>query len=195
MKIGLISDTRIPGVAKEVPPQVTRAFDGVDLILHAGGVQVSRVLDWLEQIAPVKAVGRIQGGQYESNTPFAVQNADDPRVAQEQILQLEGHTIGMVNSLDFDPLNDDVIPGIIAAKRFPEGAVSTMVESLFGAPVDIVVFGRTLEAMVEEHDGILFVNPGSPTIPRNIMKLGQVAILDLTLESREARIIDLTTLD
>ena len=195
MRIGLISDTRIPGVAKEVPPQVTRAFEGVDLILHAGGVQVARVLDWLEQIAPVKAVGRIQGGQYESNIPFAVQNADDPRVAQEQILQLEGHTIGMVNSLDFDPLSDDVIPGIIAAKRFPEGAVSSMVASLFKAPVDIVVFGRTLEAMIEEHDGILFVNPGSPTIPRNVMKLGQVAILDLTSESREARIVDLTTLD
>ena len=89
MKIGLISDTRIPGVAKEVPPQVTRAFEGVDLILHAGGVQVAWVLDWLEQIAPVKAVGRIQGGQYESNTPFAVQNADDPRVAQEQVLEVE----------------------------------------------------------------------------------------------------------
>ena len=108
---------------------------------------------------------------------------------------MEGHTIGMVNSLDFDPLSDDVIPGIIAAKRFPEGAVSNMVAKLFKAPVDIVVFGRTLEAMIEEHDGILFVNPGSPTIPRNVMKLGQVAILDLTSESREARIVDLTTLD
>ena len=195
MKIGLISDTRIPGVAKEVPAQVTRAFEGVDLILHAGGVQVAWVLDWLEQIAPVKAVGRIQGGQYESNTPFAVQNADDPRVAQEQVLQVEGHTIGRVNSLDFDFLNDDVIPGIIAAKKFSEGAVAKMVESLFKAPVDIVIFGRTLEAMIEEHDGILLINPGSPTIPRNIMKLGQVAILELTPESREARIIDLTTLD
>ena len=195
MKIGLISDTRIPGVAKEVPAQVTRAFEGVDLILHAGGVQVAWVLDWLEQIAPVKAVGRIQGGQYESNTPFAVQNADDPRVAQEPVLQGEGHTIGMVNSLDFDFLNDDVIPGIIAAKKFSEGAVAKMVESLFKAPVDIVIFGRTLEAMIEEHDGILLINPGSPTIPRNIMKLGQVAILELTPESREARIIDLTTLD
>ena len=49
--------------------------------------------------------------------------------------------------------------------------------------------------MIEEHDGILLINPGSPTIPRNIMKLGQVAILELTPESREARIIDLTTLD
>ena len=109
-------------------------------------------------------------------------------------MQLEGHTIGMVNSLDLERLNDDVIPGIIAARHFPEGAVSKMVEGVFGTPVDIVVFGRTLEAMVEEHDGILFVNPGSPTLPRNLMKLGQVAILNLTSESREAKIIDLAAL-
>ena len=195
MRIGLISDTRIPGVATEVPPQVTRAFEGVDLILHAGGIQAARVLDWLERIAPVKAVGRIQGRQYESSTPFAMITDGDPRIAEQQILELEGHTVGMVNSLDLDPLNDDVIPGIIARKGFPKQAVSSMVESVFGTPVDIVVFGRTLEAMVEEHDGVLFVNPGSPTIPRNIMKLGQVAILNLTSESREAKIIDLTAID
>ena len=179
MKIGLISDTRIPGIAKEVPAEVIRAFEGVDLILHAGGIQTANVLDWLEQIAPVKAVGRVQGRQYESNIPLALQNADDPRVAQLQVLQLEGYTIGMVNSLDLDPLNDDVIPGFIEAQHFPKQAVSSMVESVFGTPVDIVVFGRTLEAMIEEHDGILLINPGSPTIPRNIMKLGQVAILEL----------------
>ena len=193
MKIGLISDTRIPGGAKEVPLEVIRAFEGVDLILHAGGIHAPEVLDWLERIAPVKAVGRIQGRQFETSTPFSLETADT-RVAEQQVLQMEGHTIGMVNSLDLHHLNDDVFPGFIAARHFPEGDVSSQVESVFGTPVGIVVFGRTLEAMVEEHDGILFVNPGSPTIPRNLMKLGQVAILDLTSESREARIIDLAAL-
>ena len=194
MRIGLISDTRIPGSATEVPPEVARAFEGVDLILHAGGIQAVRVLDWLERMAPVKAVGRIQGRQFETSTPFALESADDPRVAEQQVLQLEGHTIGIVNGLDLHLLDDDVIPGNIAARGFPEGAVAGMVESVFGTSVDIVVFGRTLEAMVEEHDGILFVNPGSPTIPRNFRRLGQVAILNLTSARREARIIDLTAL-
>ena len=193
MRIGLLSDTRVPGVATEVPPQVTRAFEGVDLILHAGGIQAARVLDWLERIAPVKAVGRVQGRQFETSTPFTLETADN-RVAEQHVLQLEGHTIGMVNSLDLHHLNDDVFPGFIAARRFPEGDVSSQVESVFGTPVDIVVFGRTLEAMVEEHDGVLFVNPGSPTLPKNSMRLGQVAILDLTSESREARIIELAAL-
>ena len=69
-----------------------------------------------------------------------------------------------------------------------------MVESVFSSPIDIVIFGRTLEAMVEEHQGVLFVNPGSPTLPRNSMRLGQVAILELTPGSREARIIELADL-
>ncbi len=193
MRIGLLSDTRIPGVATEVPQQVTRAFEGVDLILHAGGIQATRVLDWLEQIAPVKAVGRIQGRQFETAIPFSMETADQ-RVAERHILQLEGHTVGMVNSLDLHELNDDVFPGKIAARNFPEGAVPKMVESVFSSPIDIVIFGRTLEAMVEEHQGVLFVNPGSPTLPRNSMRLGQVAILELTPGSREARIIELADL-
>lgn len=191
MKIGLISDTRIPGVAAEVPIEVARAFEGVDMILHAGGIQASRVIDWLERMAPVKAVGRIQGRQFESSTPFNMET-DDLRVAEQQVLEMEGHIIGVVNSLDLHHLNDDVLPGNIAARRFPQGAISSMVESVFGTQVGIVVFGRTLEAMVEEHDGILFINPGSPTLPRNFMRLGQVAILELTLGSRDARIVDLT---
>ncbi len=193
MRIGLLSDTRIPGIAKEVPPQVARAFEGVDLILHAGGIQADYVLDWLEQIAPVKAVGRVQGGQYESNTPFALESGDN-RVAQQHILQLEGHTLGMVNALDLNDINDDVFPGFLAARNLPPGDIARQVRSVFDQPVDIVVFGRTLEAMVEEHDGILFVNPGSPTMPKNSMRLGQVALMELTSSSREARIVELAEL-
>ena len=193
MKIGLLSDTRIPGVAKEVPSQVTRAFEGVDLILHAGGIQASYVLDWLEQIAPVKAVGRIQGRQFETANAFSMETGDN-RVAEQHILQLEGHTVGMVNSLDLHELNDDVFPGFIAARGFAAGEIPRMVTSVFGTPIDIVIFGRTLEALVEEHQGVLFVNPGSPTLPRNSMRLGQVAVLDLTPESREAKIIQLADL-
>ena len=81
MRIGLISDTRVPGGATAVPPEVTSSFEGVNLILHAGGIHVPEVLDWLEQIAPVKAVGRIHGGQAERPTPLTLECDSDPRVA------------------------------------------------------------------------------------------------------------------
>ena len=194
MKIGLISDTRVPGGATEVPQQVAIAFEGVELILHAGGIHSSKVLDWLERIAPVKAAGRWVGAQTENPQPLSLEGTDDPRVAEQQILHLESHTIGMVNNLELEQFNDEILPGVIQAHGKPEGSLSKIVEDFFGARGDIVVFGRTLWAMVEEHEGILLINPGSPTIPKNIMKLGTVAVLDLSPERRNVTVIDLAEL-
>ena len=41
MKIGLIADTHIPSMGAEPPSQVVQAFEGVDLILHAGHVDIA----------------------------------------------------------------------------------------------------------------------------------------------------------
>ena len=38
MKIGLISDTHIPESMETLWPQVFEAFDGVECILHGGGI-------------------------------------------------------------------------------------------------------------------------------------------------------------
>lgn len=51
MKIGVISDTH--GLVR---PEVYKAFQGVDLILHAGDIGSKDVIVELEAIAPVKAV-------------------------------------------------------------------------------------------------------------------------------------------
>lgn len=48
--------------------------------------------------------------------------------------------------------------------------------------------------MIEEHDGVLLVNPGSPNLVRQEIGLGTVAILDITPGTREARVIDLATI-
>lgn len=190
MRIGLISDTRARE-GKEVPPEVVRAFEGVDLILHAGGIHGSAVLDWLEQIAPVKAVGRVEANRTERPDFFSMEGQDDARIADQQVLEVEGHTIGMVNALWLRGMNDEVLPGVIAAHRLPDQSLPMMVEEFFGTAVDIVIFGRTLYALVEEHQGILFINPGSPLLPKNQRRLGNVAILDLTPEGRDVRVLDL----
>ena len=56
MKIGLISDTHIPDRLSLLPENVIKAFEGVDLILHAGDVTDYEVIEKLEKIAPVLAV-------------------------------------------------------------------------------------------------------------------------------------------
>ncbi len=94
MLIGLLSDThvRTPGTrvslgqltASELPPQITEAFQGVDLILHAGDIYTLPVLDELESVAPVLAA---EG----DDDPFEIVN--DERVKHEHFITVEGVTI------------------------------------------------------------------------------------------------------
>ncbi len=54
MRIGLVSDTHAPRFWQALPPRVAAAFDGVDLILHAGDVCTPEVLEQLATLAPVR---------------------------------------------------------------------------------------------------------------------------------------------
>ena len=55
---GIISDTH-----GRLRPEVAKAFEGVDLIIHAGDIGKSEVLQDLQAIAPVHAVrGNMDGG-------------------------------------------------------------------------------------------------------------------------------------
>ena len=185
MRIGLISDTHIPGGAMAVPPEVVRAFEGVELILHAGNIYESAILDWLERIAPVKAAGSVDRDH---------QCRDDPRVAEMQVMELEGHTIGVVHDLILPGLGGDVYPGTIAAHLSSSSSVPGILETKFGKAVDIVVFGHSCTVTVEEHDGMLLINPGSPTLRNQLRKIGNVAVLELTRRGREVKSIDLADL-
>lgn len=184
MKIGLISDTHIPSAGPEPPAQVAQAFEGVDAILHAGHAYVASCLKWLERIAPVKSTESWLEGSGESLT----------RNGQVQVMQMEGHTIGMAHELILRSLGDDVLPGAIG-RSFPRAeSLADALQEIFGQRVDIVVFGYTHEAMIETHEGVLLVNPGSPSLVGQQVRLGTVAILELTAGSRQAQIIDLAAL-
>jgi hypothetical protein len=182
MRIGVISDTHTPGAAKEPPQEVLRAFEGVDLILHAGDIYIASCLDWLEQIAPVTAV------ELGSQAHFS----GDPRVAEKRVFDLEGYTIGMVHDLIIPGMGGEVMAGSIPREFPPDKNLSEAVKHVFGSEVDIIVFGHTHYAVVEKHQGILLVNPGSPSLPRQIRRLGQVAILELLPEGPEAKIVELS---
>ena len=182
MRIGIISDTHNPSVGKEPPPEVAKAFSGVDLILHAGDIYQPTCLDWLERIAPVKAV------ELGSDAHFS----NDSRVAEMQVFELEGYTFGMIHDLMLPGMSTEVLPGVIES-RFPSSiSLADSVSEVFSAPVDTVIFGHTHHAVAEEHQGILLVNPGSPSLPRMLRKLGQVAILEVSNGKRDAKIIELS---
>ena len=88
MRIGLISDTHIPDHAEELPEQLKEVFRGVDLILHAGDIYDTSVLDELECLAPVLAA---EG----DDDPFSTRN--DRRVKGKHILSIEGVTIWLIH--------------------------------------------------------------------------------------------------
>jgi putative phosphoesterase len=53
-------------------------------------------------------------------------------------------------------------------------------EHHFGGRVDVLVHGDTHVTQVEEMRGVLLVNPGSPTFPRNLTRrLGTVGFLEV----------------
>lgn len=181
MKIGIISDTHIPSAGPEPPIEVVTAFAGVDLVLHAGHANVPSCIAWLERIAPVRSTESWVEGSGENWT----------RNVRVEVMELAGHTVGMVHELILRSLADDVLPGSIE-RYFPANeSLPEALKEIFGKPVDVVVFGYTHEAMVERHSGVLLVNPGSPSLVRQQVKLGTVAILELDGDRAEARIVEL----
>jgi putative phosphoesterase len=104
MRIGLISDTHLPSSIREPWAEVAAAFHGVNLILHAGDIVTSRILDWLEDIAPVLAA--------MGNNDFGM---DDPRVKTVHTLDVEGWRLGLVHDVTsgvwFDSPVDIVVSG------------------------------------------------------------------------------------
>lgn len=56
VRVGVISDTHIPGRGRKIPAQLFDLFKDVNLILHAGDFVDSAVLDELGTIAPVEGV-------------------------------------------------------------------------------------------------------------------------------------------
>ena len=192
MRIGLISDTHMPGGATEIPSQVATVFKGVDLIFHAGNIYMSSVLDDLEKIAPVRAAGSL-----DRDKPCH----DDPRVEEQQVLEVDGHTVGVIHDLAVPGFGDRVYPGSLTRKSNPaypglpfESGKSIVPDEIFGKAVDIVVFGHTCTAMIEEYGELLLINPGSPTLRNELRKIGTVAILELGPGKREVEIIDLAEL-
>ncbi len=183
MKIGLISDTHAPSMGRVPPIEVARAFAGVDLILHAGDIYTSECLDWLEQIAPVLGV---------EIYPAPVQG--DARVVEKRVMQLEGHSVGLIHDLQFQSIGADIRAGVLGMPQFADRNIPALAEQVFDRPVSVVIHGHTHASMAEVHQGVLIVNPGSPTLPFMRRQLGQVAIMEFSAGAGwSAHIVDLKT--
>ena len=164
LRIGLIADTHVPEARKELWPQVFDAFKGVDYIFHGGDVHEFRVLDELEQIAPLYCA-RGNGEDGSGGRPI---QPEDKRVKEAWKIELEEVCIGLTHYIPPE-------------QRPPDFTVQRWVDRYFdGESPDVIVFGDTHTEFIQEIDGILCVNPGSPTYPHNYdTQFGTIGFLEL----------------
>lgn len=165
MRIGIISDTHLPSLIRspdELGPQMHEFLTSVELILHAGDVTAPSVLHWCEQFAPV-VVARGNNDLFEH-----------PSVADRHVLELEGWRIGLVHEVRPETRPMHVL----------------IEEGLGGEEVDILIAGDTHVERLELREDVLFINPGSPTLPHHKeYRLGTVALLELEANALHSEII------
>jgi len=153
MRIGVVSDTHIPGRAKNLPKALIQGLQGVDLILHAGDWVDLSVVEALAKIAPVEGVVGNNDGE-----------AMRKRFGKKKILSLGKFRLGITH-------------GDGARKTTEFRAWETFSKD----KVDVIIFGHSHIPLQRTHSGILIFNPGSPTDKRRqpkysygILELGSV---------------------
>jgi putative phosphoesterase len=177
MRIGLISDTHIPEACDRLPPRVFEVLRGVDLVMHAGDVYVNQVLDELAKIAPV--IAAIGNGDEGLDGHRFTLDANDERVKMAHLIEVEGIRIGLAHAL---PTPDET------SDRVFQNAMNAH----FGGPVDVLVMGHSHLEGVTRFGATMVVNPGSATLPRNLVDVpGTVAILEVRGGEAIAEIISL----
>ncbi|MCH7738261.1 MAG: metallophosphoesterase family protein [Chloroflexi bacterium] len=183
VKIGVISDTHSAGSGRDLPAKILDALSGMDMILHCGDLECIGVLDLLEEVAPVLAV---RG--YEDPVE------DGDRLAMTtRVVIVEGVSIGMVHDIQWPGPKISTSPdgsGLV----LPDGNGREILARKFNEPVDVVLFGDTHEELVMDWDGVLIMNPGSPTYPGKRHKrgaLGTIGMLEIDGEDATGRIINL----
>ncbi|HXQ14149.1 MAG TPA: metallophosphoesterase family protein [Caulobacteraceae bacterium] len=138
-RFGLTADTHDELVDwPSILGRLTAAWGEIDGVLHCGDLSSAAALDGLAAVAPTFAT-RSDGDPPEA-PPTLV---DGPRV-----LSLGGVRVGLTFNLADEAMS-------------PAGAAA-----LFGGPVAACVYGGTHEARLEEIGGVLFVNPGSPSLAK-----------------------------
>ena len=152
MLIGLISDTHIPDRARILPQNVIDAFSDVDLILHAGDLTSPKVIEELEELAPVIAV---QGNMDRANGIL---------LPKAKVIEAEDLKIGLIHG-----------------EVYPRADTQQLLYLAKELDVDILVSGHSHQPKIEQDEGILLLNPGSPIVPR----LADRTVMLLEIRNRE----------
>jgi putative phosphoesterase len=143
-----------------LPSAVLKHFAPVDAILHAGDIGDQGIISELELIAPVYAIS----GNIDSGS--VLRNYPPTRV-----LELAGHTFFLIHHIVTEKL---VRYELFRKKVQP----------------DIIVHGHTHLPEVLRKSGILFINPGSVSKPKQNQK-GTIVLLEIDEQSVDPQLIQI----
>lgn len=151
MRIGLISDTHLLPSSKPLPDIVFKSFENCDLILHAGDILCSDVLDSLAGLATVEAVAG-------NNDPDDLHRL----LGEKKIIQANGKRICLAHG------HDGYGSAVQNIKR-----LSARTDA------DVFVFGHSHEPIHLQKNGLHFINPGS-AVQRRRQPFCSVALLEIS---------------
>jgi putative phosphoesterase len=183
-RIGFLADTHSnKNDGSDLPDAVLAAFSKaeVDVIVHLGDIGRKGILDRLREVAPVL----VPVGDNKSYVPPGI---DDPAQAVRTIVTAGGSTVGLWFNLA-QPDKKIEVPMDGGPIAYAEGALPALLQRRFKTGVDVVAFGGTHVGASFTKDGVLFVNPGSPTLPSDGMP--SVAVLDGSEKSPKASLVRL----
>ncbi|MEE9279838.1 MAG: YfcE family phosphodiesterase [Myxococcota bacterium] len=164
MRIGLISDTHIPEAREDLWPQLFEAFRDADLILHAGDIHDLRVIDELSEVAPIY----VARGNGDDGSGGRDAQPEDDRLRDAWSLELGGVAVGLTHVVPIPEMPPQLTLERAIGRLFPERRP------------EVLIYGDTHVEAIDEIDGVLCINPGSPTYPHNLnTQLGTIGFLEI----------------
>lgn len=137
-RIGVLSDTHMPRMAKKLPSELLMGLNSSDLIIHAGDWSNWSVYEALQEIAPVEGVA----GNADSEDIVE-------RLGLSKLLIIEGCRIGIVHG------------------HGSKGTtMSRAINAFNDQKVDCIIFGHSHIPLMKQAGDVLLFNPGSPTDKR-----------------------------
>ncbi|WP_042680844.1 metallophosphoesterase [Anaerosalibacter massiliensis] len=121
--------------------QFAKKLEKPDLIIHLG--------DYADDGFEIERAMNVDTVVIKGNCDFLVEK----RINNEEILTLNGKKVLITHGHRYN-VKMDILDLFYRAKE--EGA-------------DLVLFGHTHNPLIVEEEGILFMNPGSPSLPRGLV--------------------------